>query len=105
VVKAVFSKIFATAASVLCAGLTGAWYAIKVKQSADLGVPAWSQAFTIITAAVLFAPFLALIFLCIRPRTIFRQDPWWGSLFFGGLALLWLFLGLFLSIFVGFGGF
>ncbi|MFC7848650.1 hypothetical protein ACFUTU_09260 [Arthrobacter sp. NPDC057388] len=104
-VRAVVAKTFATTASILFAGLVGAWFAIKIKQSADLAVPAWSQAFRVTTATVLLAPFLALIFLCAKPRLVFKQDPWWGSLFFAGLAFVWLLCALFLSVFVGFGGF
>jgi hypothetical protein len=105
VVKAVVAKTVAMMATLLFAGLVGAWFAMKIQQSADLGVPVWFQAFRVTSAMVLFAPFLALIFLCTRPRLVFKQNPWWGSLFFAGLAFLWLFFALFLSVLVGFGGF
>ena len=105
VLKAVVAKTVGMTATILFAGVVAAWFAIKIQQSADLGVPVWFQAFRVTSAMVLFAPFLALLFLCTKPRLFFKQNPWWGSLFFAGLALLWLFFALFLSLVVGLGGF
>lgn len=104
-VRAVVAKAVAMIATILFAGLVATWFAIKIQQYADLGVPAWSQAFSITSAIVLFAPFLALLILCTKPGIALKQNPWWGSLFFAGLAFFWLFVALFLSVFLGFGGF
>ncbi|MFP3463510.1 hypothetical protein R5O87_21950 [Arthrobacter globiformis] len=104
-VRAVVAKSAAVTASILFAGLAAAWFAIKVQQSADMGASAGFQAFRLTSAIVLFAPFLALIFLCTKPRLYFKWNPWWGSLFFAGVAFAWLFFALVLSAFVGFGGF
>ena len=67
------AKPMSVAAAVLFAGLLGTWFWIKIQQSAALEVDAGTQAFRLAAAALLFAPFLVLIYLCLKPEAAVKQ--------------------------------
>jgi hypothetical protein len=105
IVKVVVVRSIAVTASLLFAGVAGAWFAIKIYQSFAVDAPLWSQTFMITVAVILFAPFLALIFLSIKPGILFKEEPWRGSVAVAAMAFLWFCCALYLSIFAGFSGF
>lgn len=70
-----------------------------------LGVAAGTQNLRLAAAALLFAPFLVFFYLCVRPGTVFKNHSSQGSLFFAGLAFIWSFCAVFLSLFAGFAPF
>ena len=92
-------------ATILFAGLLGAWFWIKIQQGIELGVTADAQTVRLAAAALLFAPFLVLTYLCVKPQTVLKSSSSQGSVFFAGLAFVWLASALFLSLFVGFAPF
>ncbi|MDN4611808.1 hypothetical protein [Arthrobacter burdickii] len=100
-------KPVSVAATVLFASLLGAWLYIRIQQGFALGVAADADAqiFRMAAAALLFAPFIALIYLCVNPQTVLRNRSSPGSPAFAALGFIWLLCGLFLSLFVGFAPF
>ncbi|MFJ6281407.1 hypothetical protein [Arthrobacter subterraneus] len=104
-VRAVVAKTVAVMASVFFASLVALWFGIKIVQSFEVGAAVEVQLVIIPVAVLLFAPFPFLIFLSAKPRTFFKVEPWWGGLFPAGLAFLWFFCALFISLGFGFGGF
>ncbi|MHA7218299.1 hypothetical protein ACX80L_05350 [Arthrobacter sp. MDT1-48-3] len=99
------AKPASVAATILFAGILLAWFWIKIQQGFVLGVAAGLQVFMVAAAALLFAPFLVLIYLCLKPQTVFKDRSSQGSSLFAGLGFIWLFCALFLSLFVGFAPF
>lgn len=100
--KAQTGKPVSVVATVLFASLLGAWLWIRIQQGFALGVAADAQIFRMAAAALLFAPFIALIYLCVNPQTVLRNRSSQGSPAFAALGFIWLLCGLFLSLFVGF---
>ncbi|RJT94896.1 hypothetical protein D6T65_17325 [Arthrobacter frigidicola] len=105
IVKLVFIRTMAVTASLLFAGLAGTWFAIKIYQSSAVDAPFWAQTMMVTVAALLFAPFLALIFLSLKPGILFKEEPWRGSVAVAAMAFLWCCCALYLSVFLGFSGF
>ncbi|MHA7239112.1 hypothetical protein [Arthrobacter sp. TMS1-12-1] len=99
------AKPAALTATVLFASLLVAWFWIKIQQGFALEVAAGAQIFRAAAAALLFAPFLVLIYLCVKPQTVLKDRSPQGSLLFAGLGFIWLLSALFLSLFVGFAPF
>jgi hypothetical protein len=104
-VKVVFVRTIAVTASLLFAVLAGAWFAIKIHQSFAVDATLWAQTLMVTAAVVLFAPFLALIFLSVKPGILFKEEPWRGNVGVAAMAFMWFCCALYLSIFAGFGGF
>ncbi|WP_159801391.1 hypothetical protein [Arthrobacter zhaoguopingii] len=105
IVKVFFVRTMAVTASLLFAGLAGLWFAIKIHQSFSVDAPLWAQTFMVTVAVLLFAPFLALIFLSLKPGILFKEETWRGSIAVASIAFVWFCCALFLSMFAGFGGF
>ncbi|WP_326965302.1 hypothetical protein [Arthrobacter sp. PL16] len=103
--KAETAKPALVTATILFAGLLGAWFWVKIQQGFALGVTADAQAFRVAAAALLFAPFLVLIYLCVKPQTVLKNRSFQGSILLAGLGFIWLLCALFLSLFVGFAPF
>ncbi|MBG6218510.1 hypothetical protein IWX75_002993 [Arthrobacter sp. CAN_A6] len=103
--KANTAKPASVTATILFAGLLGAWFWIKIQQGFALGVAADAQTFRVAAAALLFAPFLILIYLCVKPPAVLKDCSPQGSLLFAGVGFIWLLCALFLSLFVGFAPF
>lgn len=103
--KADAAKPVSVTATILFASLLGAWFWIKIQQGIALGVTADAQTVRLDAAGVLFAPFVVLIYLVVKPQTVFKRSSSQGSVLFAGLAFVWLVCALFLSLLVGFAPF
>jgi len=98
-------KAVSVAAAVLFAGVLGAWFWIKIQQGVALQVAGGTQAFRIAIAVVLLAPFLVLIYLCVKPEAALKTRSSQGSVLFAALSFAWLLCALFCSLFLGFAPF
>jgi hypothetical protein len=75
---------------------------MKIYSAFDAGAYPGLQEFRVVAAVLLFAPFLVLIFLSIKPQLLSRKELWRGSWSVAAMAFTWFFCALFLSLLAGF---